>query len=97
MITRAVIHTCHCNLLFSIQPESHSKDVHFGILYPLPIKLAFNTLTLSVGHYEDHLACRKLSGQVLAWLYKYNECDEYILPSIVFGPKISKTSQACYC
>jgi len=30
--------------------------------------VAFSALTLLVGHQEEHLACKKLSGEVLAWL-----------------------------
>jgi len=29
---------------------------------------AFSALTLLVGRQEGHLACKKLSGEVLAWL-----------------------------
>jgi len=29
---------------------------------------AFETLTLMVGRQEEHLACKKLSDDVLAWL-----------------------------
>jgi len=29
---------------------------------------AFSALTLSVGQQEEHLACKNLSGGVLAWL-----------------------------
>jgi len=28
----------------------------------------FSALTLLVGHQEEHLACKKLSDEVLAWL-----------------------------
>jgi len=30
-------------------------------------------LTLLVGHQEEHLACKKLSDEVLAWLSVWNE------------------------
>jgi len=30
--------------------------------------IAFSALTLLVGRQEGHLACKKLSGGVLAWL-----------------------------
>jgi len=32
------------------------------------VYIAFSALTLSVGHHEEHLACKKLSDKVLAWL-----------------------------
>jgi len=34
---------------------------------------AFSVLTLLVGRQEGHLACKKLSGGVLAWLYVWSE------------------------
>jgi len=30
---------------------------------------AFSALTLFVGHKEEHAACKKLSDEVLAWLF----------------------------
>jgi len=30
--------------------------------------VAFSALTLFIGHQEEHPACKKLSGEVLAWL-----------------------------
>jgi len=35
--------------------------------------LAFSALTLLVGRQEGHLACKKLSGGVLAWLSVWSE------------------------
>ena len=34
---------------------------------------AFSALTLMVGRREGHLACKKLSGGVLAWLSVWSE------------------------
>jgi len=34
---------------------------------------AFSALTLLVGRQEGHLACKKLSGGVLAWLSVWSE------------------------
>jgi len=34
---------------------------------------AFSALTLLVGQQEGHLACKKLSGRVLAWLSGWSE------------------------
>jgi len=34
---------------------------------------AFSALTLLVGQQEGHLACKKLSGEVLAWLSVWGE------------------------
>jgi len=35
--------------------------------------IAFRALTLLVGQQEGHLACKKLSGGVLAWLSAWDE------------------------
>ena len=34
---------------------------------------AFSSLTLLVGRQEGHPACKKLSGEVLAWLSVWSE------------------------
>jgi len=38
------------------------------------VTMAFSALTLLVGRQEGHLACKKLSGGVLAWLSVWNRC-----------------------
>jgi len=42
---------------------------------------AFSALTLLVGRQEEHLACKKLSGEVLAWLSVWSEVQTCIWPS----------------
>ena len=42
---------------------------------------AFSALTLLVGWQEGHLACKKLSGGVLAWLSVWSEVQTCIWPS----------------
>jgi len=42
---------------------------------------AFSALTLLVGRQEGHLACKKLSGGVLAWLSVWSEVQACIWPS----------------
>jgi len=42
---------------------------------------AFSALTLSVGWQEGQLACKKLSGGVLAWLSVWSEVQTCIWPS----------------
>ena len=42
---------------------------------------AFSALTLLVGRQEGHPACKKLSGEVLAWLSDWNEMQTCIRPS----------------
>jgi len=41
---------------------------------------AFSALTLLVGWQEGHLACKKLSGWVLAWLSVWSEVQTCIWP-----------------
>ena len=41
---------------------------------------AFSALTLLVGRQEGHLACKKLSGEVLAWLSVWSEVQTCIWP-----------------
>ena len=41
----------------------------------------FSALTLLVGQQEGHLACKKLSGMVLAWLSVWSEMQTCIRPS----------------
>jgi len=42
---------------------------------------AFSALTLLVGRQEGHLACKKLSGGMLAWLSVWSEVQTCIWPS----------------
>jgi len=42
---------------------------------------AFSALTLLVGRQEGHLACKKLSGGVLAWLSLWSEVQTCIWPN----------------
>jgi len=44
-------------------------------------QLAFSALTLLVGWQEGHPACKKLSGEVLAWLSVCSEVQTCIWPS----------------
>ena len=41
----------------------------------------FSALTLLVGRQEGHPACKKLSGEVLAWLSVRSEMQTCIRPS----------------
>jgi len=42
---------------------------------------AFSALTLLVGRQEGHPACKKLSGEVLAWLSVWSEVQACICPA----------------
>jgi len=43
--------------------------------------IAFSALMLLVGQQEGHPACKKLRGEVLAWLSVWNEVQTCIWPS----------------
>jgi len=43
--------------------------------------LAFSALTLLIGRQEGHPACKKLSGEVLAWLSVWSEVQTCMSPS----------------
>jgi len=43
--------------------------------------IAFSALTLLIGRQEGHLACKKLSGGVLAWLSAWSKVQICISPS----------------
>jgi len=43
--------------------------------------LAFSALTLLVGRQEGHPACKKLSGEVLAWLSVWSWVQTCICPA----------------
>ena len=54
------------------------------ITYFLPHKMAFvalSALTLLVGWQEGHPACKKQSGEVLAWLSVWSKVQTCIWPS----------------
>ena len=54
---------------------------HRGYSIVSVAKYAFSALTLLVGLQEGHLACKKLSGGVLAWLSVWSEMQTCIWPS----------------
>jgi len=45
------------------------------------LPFASSALTLLVGWQEGHLACKKLSGEVLAWLSVWSEVQTCICPA----------------
>jgi len=47
------------------------------------VSFAFSALTLLVGWQEGHPACKKLSGEVLAWLSVWSEVPLMPLPLTV--------------
>jgi len=53
---------------------------------------AFSALTLLVGQQDGHLACKKQSGGVLAWLPVWSEVQTYIWPSCCHCHSLSLAS-----
>ena len=51
------------------------------LLIYLLTRYAFSALTLLVGRQEGHPACKKLSGEVLAWLSVWSKVQTCIWPS----------------
>ena len=47
----------------------------------LDLDIAFSAVTLLVGRQEEHPACKKLSGGVLAWLSVWSEVQTCTWPS----------------
>ena len=54
--------------------------------------MAFSALTLLVGRQEGHPACKKLSGEVLAWLSVRSKVQTCIWPSWCHGQSLSLAS-----
>jgi len=52
----------------------------------------FSALTLLVGRQEGHLACKKLSGGVLAWLSVWSEVQTCTWPSLCHCHSLSLAS-----
>ena len=57
-----------------------SNDLRY-VVSKLLLYAAFSALMQLVGHQEGHLACKKLSGGVLAWLSVWNKVQTCIRPS----------------
>jgi len=45
------------------------------------MRFAFTTMMLLVGQHEEHEACKKLTGGVLAWLSVWSEVQTCTWPS----------------
>jgi len=56
------------------------QQLQTSVTDPLGI-CAFSALTLLVGRQEGHLACKKQSGGILAWLSVWREVQACIWPS----------------
>ena len=70
---------------------SYFYDVPGGS-YAFSALNAFSALTLLVGRQEEHPACKKLSGGVLAWLSVWSEVQTCIWPSLCHCHSLSLAS-----
>ena len=59
--------------------QCHACDCNVGGY--LVLLIAFSASTLLVGRQEGHPACKKLSGDVLAWISIWSEMQTCIWPS----------------
>jgi len=68
--------SCHSNITHLPARWKVCDTFHFTCHVK---SFAFNALTLLVGRQEGHLACKKLSGGVLAWLCVWSEVQTCIM------------------
>jgi len=52
---------------------AHNNNKHIILYSAILSTCAFSALTLLVGRQDGHPACKKLSGEVLAWLSAWSE------------------------
>ena len=72
------------NTLLSLAVSFSFSVIHFlivGSVQYIKLTTAFSTLMPLVGQQEGHPACKKLSGEVLAWLSVWSEVQTCIWPS----------------
>ena len=70
---------CIAGLIWTCRPTFCNTQL-ICFMYQIMIA-AFSALTLLVGWQEGHPACKKLSGEVLAWLSVWNEVQ-----TCLYGP-----------
>ena len=73
---------CCIHITVCINDSSAVTTFKSGIVFRLCTETvcAFSALTLLVGWQEGHLACKKLSGGVLAWSSVWSEVQTCIWP-----------------
>ena len=74
-------HAINSIIIICLCTESALCHVFMGWMLIKDQRFAFSALTLLVGQQEGHLACKKLSGGVLAWLSDWSEVQTCIWPS----------------
>jgi len=72
----------YCWYCINAQPASAHPLLSNSLFVSLSsYSFAFSALTLLVGRQEEHPACKKQSGGVLAWLSVWSEMQTCIRPS----------------
>ena len=66
------------SVIFTKQLQFYHLHLHYRYSSST---MAFSALTLLVGQQEGHPACKKLSGEVLAWLSVWSKVQTCIWPS----------------
>ena len=90
-LTTTYTYSLHWQKLFTL----FTGSLHFGFLFcsaHVRLMWAFSALTLLVGQQEGHLACKKLSGGVLAWLFVWRDVQICIWPSLCHCHSLSLAS-----
>jgi len=67
--------------LLSFLTFKNFLDVFIKKIFKVFFNCAFSVLTLLVGRQEGHPVCKKLSGEVLAWLSVWSEVQTCICPA----------------
>ena len=62
-------------------PTDGQTDHGTSVIIDCLLCFAISVLTLLVWRQEEHPACKKLSGEVLAWLSVWSEVKNCIRPS----------------
>ena len=76
--------------LVPAHPGSPGKRAVKRVCVYITREIAFSVLTLLVGRQEGHLASKKLSGGVLAWLSVWSEVQTCIWPLLLTVSCFSK-------
>jgi len=62
--------------------QEYNQEIQIQVICRIKVTVSTcSTLTLLVGRQEGHLACKNLSGGVLAWLFVWSEVLTCIWPS----------------
>ena len=84
--------TCWRHSQCSLRHQQSSRFTQQACGFLVLDSHAFSALTLLVGRQEGHMACKKLSGGVLAWLSVWNEVQTCIWPSWCHSHSLSLAS-----